>query len=75
MVIFLLSSTNCSKTGWSLLGALCFLGGNVTPRGTFFKRKLGLLLSLVGGRMMVSLVVIMVCMCWQLGQMTSSLLV
>ena len=47
--------------------SLAFLfSGYVTPRGTFFKLKLGLLLRWWVVRMMVSLVVIMACMCWQL---------
>ena len=47
-----------------VLSLAFLLSGYVTPRGTFFKLKLGPLLRLV--KMMVSLVVIMACRCWQL---------
>jgi len=39
------------ESPWSFVLSLAYLlGGNVTPRGTFFKLKLGLLLSLVGSQ-------------------------
>ena len=39
------------ESPWSFVLSLAFLlGGNVSPRGTFFKLKLGLLLSLVCGQ-------------------------
>eukprot|EP00092_Neocalanus_flemingeri_P035617 GFUD01038771.1.p1 GENE.GFUD01038771.1~~GFUD01038771.1.p1 ORF type:complete len:458 (+),score=167.48 GFUD01038771.1:51-1424(+) len=39
------------ESPWSFVLSLAFLlGGSVTPRGTFFKLKLGLLLSLVCGQ-------------------------
>ena len=39
------------ESPWSFVLSLAYmLGGNVTPRGSFFKLKLALILSLVGGQ-------------------------